>query len=325
MSALTEQPVRVVDARGGTRYPGLDPEDVTIIGALAESTAAETVGVEPGSDSFSFRPSRPAKGISGRIASTRNESNRGPNALIVLNTLLPILTRSGVYCSIVAEGETYGSNSIGYDAFANHTLAALKKLGLYAYADLRVAGFGRESNGEVAMDVEPSYLEGVDWASRGSLREVAGVVATSHVRHDVADRAFAHLHTLAKQTNVRLELEHAQVESPNPGCYITLWARYERGFGGGAAMGARSVRVETLAQTAFEQLIDWMASDGCLDPFLADQILIPCVIAEGGSTFSVSRLTPRFLTAVWVVKQFTPIHITIRGAENQPGMVSIRK
>ncbi len=325
MSALTEQPLRVVEVRGGTRYPGLDPEDITIVGALVESCAAETTGVSAGSDSFSFLPTRRPKGISGKISAARNESNRGPNALVVLNALLPILARSGVYCSVMAEGETYGSNALGYDAFANQTLEALKKVGLYASPCLEEAGFGRESSGLVSLDVEPSHLEGVEWTSRGALREVSGVVATSHVRVDVADRAFGHLQTLARQAGIRLELEHAQVEAATPGCHITLCARYERGFGGGAAMGAKSVRVETLAQTAFEELLEWMGSDSCLDPYLADQLLIPFVIAEGETTFTVSRLTQRFLTAIWVVKQFTPIHITVRGSENHRGIVTIRK
>jgi RNA 3'-terminal phosphate cyclase (ATP) len=80
-----------------------------------------------------------------------------------------------------------------------------------------------------------------------------------------------------------------------------------------------------LAQSAFEELRDWMSSPSNMDPYLADQMLLPLVFAEGESSFSVSRLTSRFLTGAWVVKQFVPIHITIRGAENGPGTVTIRK
>jgi RNA 3'-terminal phosphate cyclase len=90
-------------------------------------------------------------------------------------------------------------------------------------------------------------------------------------------------------------------------------------------MGARGIRVEALAQTAFTQLIDWMSSDATVDPFLCDQILLAAVLAEGETIFKVSRLTQRFLTTAWVVKQFTPIHITIRGNEDGPGRVTVRR
>lgn len=325
MSALTQQPLRLIDVRGGTRHAGLDPEDITIIRAMAESCSAETSGIETGSGTFSFVPTRAPKGLNGRLQSFRNEMNRGPNALVVLNTLLPLLAGSGVYCSVIAEGETYGLNALGFDAFANTTVPALRKLGLYTFPTLNLAGFGRESSGEVGLDVEPSYLEGTEFLTRGSLVEVGGVVATSRLGPSVAERAIAHLGLLAKGAEIRLEVEHIDSNSSWPGCHITLWARYERGFGGSAAMGARTIRVEALAQSAFEDLIDWMSGEACLDPYVADQILIPCCIANGPSSFSVSRLTQRFLTSVWVIKQFTPIHITIRGSENRAGTVVIKR
>ena len=324
MSALTQQPLKLTDVRGGTRHQGLDPEDITIIQALTESCAAEVSGVTPGSNAFSFVPSRPAKGINGRLSTVRNESNRGPNALVVLNTLLPVLSRTGVYCSVIAEGETYGLNALGYDAFANTTLAALKKLGLYAFPSQTIAGFGRESRGEVLLDVEPSSIQGGDWTSRGRLKELGGVVATSRLSASVGERAISHLNNLARGTDVPLFVELADTESSLPGCHITLWAHYEHGFGGAAVMGAKSVRVESLAQSAFDELLDWMRADACVDPYIADQILVPSVVAEGPTTFSVSRLTQRLLTCVWVVKQFTPIHITVRGTENKPGIITIK-
>jgi RNA 3'-terminal phosphate cyclase (ATP) len=244
--------------------------------------------------------------------------------LVVLNTLLPVLARTGVYCSVIAEGETYGTNALSFDAFAATTLGVLKKMGLYAFPTQTVAGFGRESRGEVLLDVEPSSIQGVELTSRGLLKELGGVVATSRLSASVAERAISHLHNLARGSDVPLTIEHTDTESIAPGCHVTLWAHYERGFGGAAVMGAKSVRVEALAQNAFDELLDWMRGEACVDPYIADQILVPCVIAEGPSTFSVSRLTQRLLTCVWVVKQFTPIHITVRGSENKPGTVTIR-
>jgi len=325
MSVLTQQPTRINDIRGGTKYPGLDAEDLTIVRALADICNAETVGAELGSNVLSFLPTVRPRGYKGELASERNLSNRGANALVVLSTLLPVLVRSGVYSSISVEGETYGTNVLSYDYFNCVTLPALKETGLYAFPELVKAAFGRETSGRVTLDVEPSSLSGIDWSDRGALKSVRAVVATSSLPTSVGDRITSHLTRMSQQAGLKIRIEQIELENSSRGAFVTTWAAYQRGMGGGTAMGATTIRAEVLAQTAFEQLVEWMSTSSTTDPFLADQILLPLVLAETSSTFTVSRLTQRFLTIVWVVKQFTPIHITVRGAENGQGTVTIQR
>ncbi len=325
MAALTQQPVRIDNVRGATRFPGLDAEDLTILKALQKVCQAELVGAELGSNSLTFLPRRRPSGLNGTIETVRNDANRGPNANIVLSALLPVLARSGVYSSVTAEGETYGANSLSYEAFVNVTLPALKKAGLYAFPELLTAGFGREASGTVSLDVEPSALNGIQWADRGRQVRVQAAVITAGVPDGVGERGVSHLRKLAQNSGLQIVAEHLPVAARQTGVYVATWAHYDRAFGGGTAMGGRGMRIEAVAQLAFEELYGWMSTTATVDPFLADQLLLPLVFAEGESTFSVSRLTQRFLTCVWVVKQFTPIHITIRGPENGPGSVTIRR
>jgi len=325
MSALTQQAVRIQDARGGTKYPGLDIEDITLIKALADTCNAETLGAEIGSHLVSFQPTTRPKGLKGQITSERNASKRGSNALVILNALLPVLARSGVYSSLFVEGETYGSNSLSHDYFANVTLPALRHTGLYAFPELVRAGFGREACGQVALDVEPSSLVGIDWTERGSLRSVKAIVSTASLPSTVADRIASHLLRMSQNAGLKLLVEKHDLQAGERGAFVTIWATYDRGMGGGTAIGTTSIRAETLAQMAFEELLEWMSTPSTTDPYLADQILLPLVMAESASTFTVSQLTRRFLTSVWVVKQFTPIHITVRGVENGPGTVTIQR
>lgn len=325
MSALTEQPVRIENVRGASRFPGVDPEDLTLVRALAESTAAETTGAELGSNTLVFLPTRRPKALNGRLTTVRSGANRGPNALIVLNALLPVLAGSGAYSSLECEGETYGAGSLGYDAFAEGTLSVLKRAGLYAFPDLQEAGYGRESRGCVSLDVEPSALVGLKWTERGRHLGMRASVVSSGIPPQVGERAAGHLKRLAQNSGLEIETEARVVEAAKPGVHVTVWAEYERGQGGGAAMGGRGVQAESLAQAAFAETMAFMESDACLDAYLADQCLLPLVLAEGPSAFKVSKLTQRFLTAVWVVKRFTPIRLTVRGSENHPGLVTIER
>lgn len=325
MSAITEQGVRIEGIRGNTRHPGIDPEDLTLLQALTESTAAEVTGAELGANVLSFVPTRLPKALNGRLATVRSSGNRGPNALIVLNALLPVLARTGAYSTLECEGETYGVGSLGYDAFADGTLAVLKRLGLYAYPDLQEAGFGRESRGCVSLDVEPSLLSGLNWTERGRALGIKGRVVTSMLPREVGERCAAHLRRLASTAGLEIDAEAREIPSQRPGIHVTVWTEYERGRGGGAAMGGRGIPAEQLAQTAFAETTNFIESGACLDQYLADQVLLPLALASEGSAFRVSRLTQRFLTAVWVLKRFTPIRLTVRGSENHAGLVTIER
>jgi RNA 3'-terminal phosphate cyclase (ATP) len=323
MSCVTLQPVRIDGVRTGTKYAGLDIEDLVLLRALAASCAAETTGAEVGSSSLSFLPTRHPRGLKGSLDLV--SADRSVSAPVVLNALLPVLARTGMYSSVSLTGETYGHRTLSFDYFNSVTLAALRRLGLYAFADQELAGFGRESKGVMTMDVEPSALAAIDWSTRGALVGCYATVATGSLQPAVAERGIAHLQSLAKAAKLPMEVEGVGVDSTNPGAHVTVWAVCERGFGGSTAMGKRGVRMETLAHTAFEDVLDWLGTDATVDPNLADQLLVTACLAEGETTLKVNRLTERLITSIWVIKQFLPIHITVRGGVDEAGSVSIKR
>ncbi|MCO5296682.1 MAG: hypothetical protein M9921_07480 [Fimbriimonadaceae bacterium] len=326
MAALTQQPVRIVNVRGGTGAPGLNPEDLTVLRAVAWCSGAEVLGADPGSNSVSFLPTRRPRGMNELLDISEGQDGPGfANALVVLNSLLPLLARTGSYSSLSAQGETYASRVLSYDYFANVTLRAARSFGLYAVPDLPFAGFGRGSRGEVRLEVEPSALTGVDWQTRGALVGVRALVTTGELPEQVAARGLQHLGRLAFYAGFEVEADANLVPSKGPGAMVTVWGEFERGLGGCAVMGQRGVRIEAVAQQAFEGFAQWMRTDATVDEYLADQILILAAMAEGQTRFRTPNLTPRFLTSAWVIKQFLPIHITIRGAEGEPGDVTIRR
>jgi RNA 3'-terminal phosphate cyclase (ATP) len=325
MSSLTQQPVRIDGVRSGTKYAGLDYEDLVLMQALAKSSAAEMTGAAVGSTTVSFLPTRRARGLSGNLDLPEDDGRRGASVPVVLGALLPVLARTGVYSQVSLSGETYGNRSLSFDYFQNVTVAASRKMGVYGFPDQELAGFGRESRGRITMDVEPSAFQALDWSVRGKLIGCRALVTTAELPTSVAQRGVAHLETMAEHARVPLEVESNPVDSHTPGAFITVWAVCERGMGGATAMGDRGLRVETLAHSAFEGMLDWLATDATVDPFLADQLLVTACLAEGETTFRTSRLTQRLLTSIWVIKQFLPIHITVRGSEDHAGVIAIKR
>lgn len=323
MSAITQQPVRISQIRGNTRFPGVDAEDLTILKALAKMSSADIGDAKIGSDSISFTPKRAPRKIEGTIPTERNDAGRGANALIVLSTLLPVLCRAGTFTEVEAEGETYGRGSLSYDYFTRVTLHALRAMNVSAFTNLTKAAYSREDTGLVSLDCEPSQFEGLRWNDRGRPDILRATVVTTRMDTAVAGRAISHLQRLAQTAKMQIDVERIEADGGSTGVYITVWASYSNGIGGGGSIGTRGVRVETVAQQAFDQCLDWVTSDGTLDAYVAEHIILPACLAVSSSEFKVSELTSRLLTTVWVVKQFTPIRIVVRGSEGGPGSISI--
>ena len=325
MACMTQQPTRVEHVRGGTKFPGLHGEDLALVRMFASAVRAETTGIELGSNTISFFPTVRPRALREQFGVDGSPDVASCSAPVLLQALLPLAAVAGAMTDVTVLGETYGNFVLTYDYFAHVTLAALRRFGLYAYPEMSRAGFGRASVGEVRLEIEPSGLKGVHWEDRGKLLNCRAVVTTAELNEQVGQRGISHLESLAHHAGFSLEAEHQMVKSSQPGAFVTVWAEYENGFGGATKMGSRGVRMESVAQMAFDGFLEWVQSGKTTDSFLCDQILIPACFASGETQFSLDRLTSRMLTQIWVIKQFLPIHLTVLGSEGGPGQISIRR
>jgi RNA 3'-terminal phosphate cyclase (ATP) len=326
VSALTQQAVRVHNVRGAMRKPGLNSEDLTVIQALAASTSAEVNGDELGEDAVSFSPTRAPRALNSRLDVGAFEKGTVPgNALIVAESLVPVLARAGAYSRLTVEGETYNPNTLTFDAYERVTVAAHRRQGLGVFPSLATAGFGFGSKGEVLVEVEPSAPEAVSWTDRGRLLSARAVVTLADLAPDVGERGAERCAALFSELGLDGEIEIVRVRSRGPGAFVTVWAEFETGLGGGAACGQKGVRMEAVCDQAFRAFQEWYATDATVDPYLADQLLLPAALAEGRSVWTTPRVTRRLTTLAWVVKQFLPIHITVHGQEGGPGKVVVER
>jgi len=326
MSSLTEQPVRITNVRGATRKPGITSEDLTVIDCLAAATDAECSGAELDSDAITFAPAHLPRAIRSDWDVQVHEKGRIPgNALIVLNALLPVLARAGAYSQVTVRGETYNPNTLTYDCFERVTLEAYRRLGIYAYPTMINAGFGYAARGEVALEIEPSFPNCVHWEERGRLLDAVCVIAWSDVPQDIPERGKLQTERLFEQQNIPVRVECMEVPSRSSGVFVSMLSHFEFGMGSAGAMGARGLRMEVVVNRCFHDFMEWFGTSATVDPYLADQVLLPAALSQGESQFSTNVVTPRLQTVTWVIKQFLPIAITLRGQVGEPGTVTIGK
>jgi RNA 3'-terminal phosphate cyclase (ATP) len=119
------------------------------------------------------------------------------------------------------------------------------------------------------------------------------------------------------------QIEILQAPSIGQGTFFFLKAEFENSVAGFSALGERGKRAEKVAEEGCNDFLEFVQTDGVIDPHLADQLIPYLALTEGRSTFTVSKITKHLLTNIWVVKQFLPTQILIEGSEEEKGKVTI--
>lgn len=326
MGALTQRPVKIHSIRGALRKAGLNSEDLTFIAALAASTRADVTGNDLDGREVLFVPCRAPRAIEQRFDTGSFQKGGAFGSVgVIAQSLLPVLARGGAYSRIALVGETHGTNTLCFEALERSTLSVHRLQGVCAFASLTWAGYSATARGEMAFDVEPSLPLPLQWQDRGELKGCFAVLTYSEISEDIVERGVKKVKQLFEGLKLSVEVEAHSVRSRAPGISVTVWAEFERGRGSGSCLGQRGVKIEAVVESAFATFDEWFSSDATLDAYLADQILPLAVLADGKTVFTTPRVTRRLVTLSWVIKQFIPAHITIKGQEGYPGTVTVER
>ena len=114
------------------------------------------------------------------------------------------------------------------------------------------------------------------------------------------------------------------MRSIGKGTFIVLLAEFENGQCCFTSLGELGRPAERVADQAVDDLKSFFQTDGAVDQFLADQIILPACLADGPSVFRTARVTLHLLTNIEIVKSFLPISISIGGRIGESGVVHIK-
>ena len=91
-------------------------------------------------------------------------------------------------------------------------------------------------------------------------------------------------------------------------------------------VGERGKPAELVADEAVAELVAFLnVPDGAVDPYSADQILLPLALAEGRSVYTVSEVTEHLRTNAATLRAFLDRKIAVEEsvAPGQPGRVIV--
>ena len=301
LSSITKKPCHVFNIRRGRKKPGLMPQHLLGIQALARLCDGKLEGDSLGSEEIKFYP-----GQTYRDRISINIPTAG-NIALVLQTLILAALAAPEPVKIIFNGgatDTFFSPTI--DHFRYVFLKILEKIGARVEINILRRGYYPEGGAKVEVTVFSSNLKNLNLTERSSLKKILVISGASNTLKGkkVAERQLAGVREILGKLKLPIEEKVEYYDTACPGSQICLIAEFENTLIGTDNLGKLGKRAEDVGKEAALELLREQKSESCLDRHLADQILPYMALSKGKSQVTVSEITDHCKTNIWVIEKF---------------------
>jgi RNA 3'-terminal phosphate cyclase (ATP) len=312
------RPVVLEKVRLRRPRPGLQPQHLTVVRALAAIGDARVEGDRLDSTALAFTP-RALRAGDWRFDVGEVRASAGSVSLLFQALLLP-LALADAPSRLILVGGTHVPWSPTVHYLTTVVLPALDPLGVAASVELRRWGYYPAGAGEIAATIAPApRIVGLELTAAPPALGIEGVSAVSRLPRAIAERQRRQAEVRLAAAGLHAEFTIAEdATAVRPGTLVFLGVRGRAGF---SALGRRGRPAEQVADEAVDALLDWRASAAAVDVHLADQLVPFLALADGPSAFTCPALSAHLRTVAWVVQQFLPVEIALR--ESRPARVDI--
>ena len=289
LSALDRIPVTVTQIRQNRPKPGLAPQHIAAIRAVAGTCNAECTGLSPGSREISFVPGRLQR------ADLVIDPGTAGSIPLIIQAWLPVALAVGGSITVSGGTEVLWSPTIDY---VKHVFApVLRRAGASIDITVLERGYYPRGGGRVRVRVEPSRPGPITIPDEGS----CGIVSCSAglPAHVVERQAAAARDLLERDAGLTCTIALDNREGgAGIGSSVTVWS----GAKGAVSLGKRGLPAEEVGKTAARALADESRRPGTVDAHLADQLLI--YLARYGGEYSTHSLSMHAATACSLLTEF---------------------
>jgi RNA 3'-terminal phosphate cyclase (ATP) len=318
LSAVSGTPVRICRIRSRRQPPGLKPQHLTAVEALAEISAGTLEGAAPGSQDVTFVPG-PLRSGTYRF----DLGTAGSTALVLQSLLLPLAGAGGV-SQLTLTGGTHVPWSPPASFLDAVLFPVLGRMGLGVRLRVDRWGFYPKGGGRIVVTIGPAAgLAPLTLVRRTGRDPIQGLSVVAGLPRSIAerqrDRALARLAAQGWQADIEIR----EVESGGPGTCLFLAVNGESACGGATALGERGRPAEDVADAAVTDLLAFLDSETGCDPHLADQLILPMALASGTSRLTTSRITGHLLSAIELIRAFLGCPVQVSGTLGEAGSVTL--
>jgi RNA 3'-terminal phosphate cyclase (ATP) len=318
LSVMTGQEMHIVDVRARRRKPGLRPQHLTALQAAGEICNARIEGGKIDSQEITFFPDKIKAG------KYRFDIRTAGSTSLVLQTVLLPLSKAGGSSTITISGGTHVPWSPCFHYLDLNYLPFLWKMGLDVHLRMERAGFYPRGGGQIRATIGFSdHLTPLQLKQRGRLLEIRGISAVANLARNIATRQRRQVLGRLGRRYPLNDIRIANIPASSPGSLILLLAEFEHSQVCYFALGEKGKSADKVADGAIREFEAFAATDGAIDQYLADQLVLPMAFADGPSEFHTSQVTMHLVTNAEVIQAFLPVEIKIQGKIGDPGIVQV--
>lgn len=308
LSAVTQQPVKLINIRAGRPKPGLMRQHLTAVQAIAKICDAEVDGAALKSSSLVFKPA-PV-----RAGDYQFEIGTAGSTSLVAQTLLPPLMLADAVSTITLSGGTHNPWCPPFDFLQRAYLPQLAKMNIPVSAQLHRYGFYPAGGGQIQMQIQPSGpLVGLELMNEGMDWHAKVIAIVSQLPKSVARRECA---AICKKTGWgENRCQVIEVDDPaGPGNVVMIELASKDVTELVIDHGKPGLKAEKVARSVLRQARSIMTSGVPVGEYLADQLMMPMGLAAAAgqsSQFRTGALSMHSKTHLEILKRFLNIRIAV--------------
>lgn len=294
LSMCTGQAVVIKNIRAGRRKPGLMRQHLAALVAAQTICSAKVEGAYLGSTCVEFSP--------GKIKAGQYDFSIGSagSTVLLVQTILPALAMVGEASTVHVQGGTHNSMAPSVDYMRLVLLPLLRHMGMDVVCEFERYGFYPNGGGSWLLHIGGWSPRCLSLMRRGEPTERAAHVLISNLPRHIAERE---LLRVTKRLNVPLDVSAIdEVSSSGPGNLLSLRFQFANVTELFEVSGALGVSAEQVAGRAVKQANRYLSQSAPVAEYLADQLLIPMVLARGGEFLSMP-LSAHAHTNIWLIEQ----------------------
>lgn len=306
LSIITGESLRIVNIRANRSQPGLRHQHLQAVKAAAAISGAQVSGAELHSQEIHFRPG-PI-----RAGNYHFKIPTAGAASLVFQTIFLPLSLADKPSQVTLEGGTHVPWSPCYHYLAWQWLPYMRRLGLQGDLALERAGYYPRGGGRIRANVQPGgVVTSLRDVVRAPLRHIRGLSSSSNLPKHIAKRQRDRVvHRLGRHyplNDIRLKT----LLSVGKGTLMLLLAEFENSQACYFSLGKKGKPAERVADEVVDEMQHFLATEGVVDQYLADQLLLPLALSPGISEICVPKVTTHLRTNAEIISAFLPVRITI--------------
>jgi RNA 3'-terminal phosphate cyclase (ATP) len=198
------------------------------------------------------------------------------------------------------------------------------KMGPKVSASLQRTGFYPAGGGRFTVSIEPvERLARLDLPERGQVLVRSAQATVAKLPRSIAERELKVVRDRLNWEEACCSVEEA-VSSPGPGNILCIEIASENVTEIFTGFGELGISAEKVAHDTLREVEAYLAAGVPVGHYLADQLLLPMALAEGGSfrTLAPSR---HMTTNAEVIRQFLPVEVVMRELASNDWEIRVEK